>query len=199
MSNFSNIVAHAQQLLNEVLKPGDLAVDLTAGTGSDTLFLAQTVGPTGRVIAFDIQEQALAATTEKLTAAGISVSRLLESSSAIGSSVVTLIKAGHEKFSDYLDATPIGIIANLGYLPGGDKAIVTRPDSTVMALQQAAEVLAIGGRLVVVVYPGHPGGEEEGTAVDAIFAALPLKKWHVLRVEVPNCSSAPFLLVAEKC
>ena len=60
MSHLANIVSRSQRLLSEVLQPGDLAVDLTAGNGSDTLFLAQTVGPTGTVLAFDIQVQALA-------------------------------------------------------------------------------------------------------------------------------------------
>lgn len=198
MSYLSNIVVHSHQFLNEVLKPGDLALDLTAGTGSDTLFLARAVGATGRVVAFDIQEQALAATALKLEKAGVSVVRLDTDSPENNEPGVTLIAAGHERLSEYLDAAPKGIIANLGYLPGGDKNLVTRPDSTVLALQQATEALAVTGRLTVVVYPGHPGGAEEGALVDAFFKALPLKKWNVLRIEVPNGSAAPYLLVAEK-
>ena len=73
MSHLANIVSRSQQLLNEVLQPGDLAVDLTAGNGSDTLSLAQTVGPTGTVLAFDIQVQALATTTERLEQAACRV------------------------------------------------------------------------------------------------------------------------------
>lgn len=198
MSHLANIVSRSQQLLTEVLQPGDLAVDLTAGNGSDTLFLAQTVGPAGSVLAFDIQVQALTATTEKLEQAGVLVTRSDFSSPVKNVPGVTLIAASHACLPDCLHTAPKGIIANLGYLPGGDKDIVTRPDSTIAALQHATEALAIGGRLTVVVYPGHPGGEEEGMTVDALFAALSLNKWNVLRVEVPNSSAAPFLLVAEK-
>lgn len=39
----------------QVLRPGDVAVDATAGNGHDTLFLAQAVGPSGTVYAIDVQ------------------------------------------------------------------------------------------------------------------------------------------------
>ncbi len=198
MAHLSNIVSRSQQLLSEVLQLGDLAVDLTAGNGSDTLFLAQMVGPTGRVLAFDVQEQALVATAEKLEKAGVTVTRSGDSSPENSAPGVTLIKAGHERLAEYLDAAPKGIIANLGYLPGGDESLVTQPESTIAALQHSIKALTVSGRLGVVVYPGHPGGVEEAAAVGAFFAALPLKKWNVLRVEVPNGRDVPFLLVAEK-
>ena len=198
MSHFSNIVSRAQQLVSEVLQPGDLAVDLTAGNGSDTLFLAQSVGLTGQVLAFDIQEQALSATAEKLMNAGVMVTRVDPGSHVSIEAGVQLIAASHDCLAGYLSVAPKVIIANLGYLPGGDETITTRTDSTVKALQHSTELLVVGGRIAVVVYPGHPGGKEEGGAVDALFAALPMTHWQVLRVEVPNSSAAPFLLVAEK-
>jgi hypothetical protein len=198
MSHFSNIVSRAQQLLSEVLTSGDLAVDLTAGNGSDTLFLAQTVGPTGQILAFDIQEQALVNTFAKLKQAGIDVFRSGRTTRAIAPTGVTLIGASHEYLSEYLPAPPKGIIANLGYLPGGDETLTTRTDSTLAALRYSTEMLAKGGRIAVVVYPGHSGGDAEGRGVDALFAALPLKLWQVLRIDVPNSSAAPYLLVAEK-
>ena len=159
MSHLANIVSRSQQLLSEVLQPGDLAVDLTAGNGSDTLFLAQIVGPSGRVLAFDIQEQALVTTAEKLAQVGVLVTRADTSSHVNIKPGVTLVASSHACLPDFLHVAPKGIIANLGYLPGGDKDLVTRPDSTVAALLHATEALAIGGRLAVVVYPGHPGGE----------------------------------------
>ena len=48
------------------LGEGDTAVDFTMGNGYDTVFLSKTVGPTGRVIAFDIQEKALVSTEQNL-------------------------------------------------------------------------------------------------------------------------------------
>ena len=54
---------------------------------------------------------------------------------------------------------------NLGYLPGTDQVTITQTDSTVEALQQAAEVLTPGGIITCICYPGHPGGLEEAEAV----------------------------------
>ncbi|MDU4300787.1 MAG: rRNA methyltransferase, partial [Eikenella corrodens] len=57
-----NILPFAHRLLAQATPEGGIAVDATAGNGHDTLFLAQCVGSGGRVYAFDIQPQALAAT-----------------------------------------------------------------------------------------------------------------------------------------
>ena len=56
-----NILPFAHRLLAQATPAGGTAIDATAGNGHDTLFLAQCVGANGRVYAFDIQPQALAA------------------------------------------------------------------------------------------------------------------------------------------
>ena len=56
-------------LANRV-KPGDFCIDATAGNGHDTLFLCSLVGDTGRVLAFDIQQQAVENTNARLQQAG---------------------------------------------------------------------------------------------------------------------------------
>ena len=52
------------------LKEGDVAVDFTMGNGHDTEFLSKTVGESGHVFAFDIQEMALSSTEEHLKSSG---------------------------------------------------------------------------------------------------------------------------------
>ena len=47
---------------------------------------------------------------------------------------------------------------NLGYLPGGDKTIITVPKTTELALQAASSIVSSGGLISVLVYIGHPGG-----------------------------------------
>ena len=47
-----HIISWSHRLVREVLEPGDLAVDLTAGRGRDTLMLCQTVGAEGCVLSF---------------------------------------------------------------------------------------------------------------------------------------------------
>lgn len=46
-------VAHA--LWTQILRAGDRVVDATAGNGSDALFLARAVGPSGHLTIIDIQ------------------------------------------------------------------------------------------------------------------------------------------------
>lgn len=52
--------------ITEHVKEGDLCIDATMGNGNDTLLLSRLCGEKGHVLAFDIQELALAHTRERL-------------------------------------------------------------------------------------------------------------------------------------
>jgi hypothetical protein len=193
------MVSWAQTLLAQILSPGDLAVDLTAGTGRDTLSLWRRVAPDGQVLAFDLQDIALRQTGQLLVTAGAPVHAVAEGVGVDRSAPgIHLIPGCHSRLTGLLPRAPRAAIANLGYLPGGKPEIVTRPATTLAALDQVAEALTGGGRLAVTVYPGHPGGTEESAAVSAWFAALPPRTWDVLSLEVRNRGRVPFVLVAEK-
>lgn len=148
----------AHEHVAAVLRPGDLAADATAGNGHDTLFLARAVGETGRVFAFDIQPEALAATRARLEKHGVA-------------GRCEMIPDCHSAFVSRLPEQAHGalgaVMANLGYLPGGREAIVTTADGTLRMLSQAAANLRPGGILSVIAYPGHPGGDVEAAAVAA--------------------------------
>lgn len=198
-AELTRIVLWAHELLTEVLLPGDLAVDLTAGTGRDTLALWQAVGAGGRVLAFDVQEEALRQSAALLRGAGATTMRHAAGADPVGFEAgVHLLLAGHELLALHLPAAPRGVIANLGYLPGGDQALTTRRDTTLAALGQALDALLPGGRLAVVVYPGHGAGHSEAQGVEALFRGLPGSRWQVLRLSVPNKEGVPLLLVAER-
>lgn len=47
---------------------------------------------------------------------------------------------------------------NLGYLPGGDKTVITMAETTALALEAAERIVVPGGLISIVVYVGHPGG-----------------------------------------
>ncbi len=195
----TRVVSWGHELLAEKVKKNQLTVDLTAGNGYDTLMLYRLVGAGGQVIAFDIQASALESTRQRLLDAGAEIRLHTTKNSLVQRQPgVDLIEAGHETLLHYLPEAPHGVIANLGYLPGGDQQLVTRPDSTLQALESACQVLAPGGRLAVVVYPGHPGGSEEGEQVCQFFAKLNQDSFQVLEMKVANRPQAPFLLVAEK-
>ena len=112
----------ASQCLREALRPGDHAVDATMGNGQDTLLLAQLVGPTGRVDAFDIQPSALVKTRERLEEADCMAQARLH-------------LAGHETMADAVRGPVQAVVFNLGWLPGGDKEITTRVETTRRALE----------------------------------------------------------------
>lgn len=197
--HLTRIVGWGHELLAEKISNGQLTVDLTAGNGYDALMLWRLVGPSGQVVAFDIQQAALNSSQSRLEAAGASVRRWQERNEPLPQQPgVDLVEAGHQLLERYLPAAPTGVIANLGYYPSGDKRITTQPETTLPALRQSCRLLAPGGRLAVVVYCGHPGGLDEAREVDRFFSMLPDDRFQVLQLRVLNRPDAPYLLVAEK-
>jgi ubiquinone/menaquinone biosynthesis C-methylase UbiE len=179
-------VSLAHLFLGERVRPGDRVVDATCGRGRDTLRLARLVGPTGRVLGFDIQEDALAATRE-----------LLEREGCLDR--VELMAASHERLAELVVPPLHAAVFNLGYLPGGDRNVITRPAATLAALDGAFRLLVPGGRIVVALYPGHDGGLEESLAVVAWGGQIPARAaavWHCTPVNRPP--DTPQLLVVEK-
>ena len=193
------VVSWGHELLAEITNPGELAVDLTAGNGFDTLVLARLVGEAGQVVAFDIQSAALENTRQRLLTEGFAPRIHASSRHPLQRLAgIDLVADGHEHVQEYLPGAPQAIVANLGYLPGGDRQLTTRSESTLRALKQSLQQLAVGGRLAVAVYVGHPGGEAEGEAVSRFFAELDERCFQVLQLKIPNRLNAPFLLAAEK-
>ncbi|NMO96096.1 class I SAM-dependent methyltransferase [Paenibacillus lemnae] len=190
---FLSVLSFAHKLVTERLAPGGIAIDATAGTGADTLFLAQKAGRSGKVFAFDIQEQALSITQERLAKAG--TEPLAE---------VKLVHSSHAGMNDIIPASVHGkisaIMFNLGYLPaeGADKELITSPASTLPALDTALELLAPGGVITIVVYPGHPGGDQEARAVEEWCSSLsPLQAQTVMYRGLQR-SEAPYLIAIER-
>ncbi|MEZ5301070.1 MAG: class I SAM-dependent methyltransferase [Verrucomicrobiales bacterium] len=114
----------------QIVRPGDIALDATAGNGHDTLFLAGLVGEGGRVFAFDVQEAARAQTMARLGGAGLAER-------------VTFCLQNHADLAAALPADPPlrAAMFNLGYLPGSDKAVATRPGDTLAAIRAALALL----------------------------------------------------------
>lgn len=176
----------SQLLLRRTVRSGDVVVDATCGRGDDTLFLARLVGEEGQVWAFDIQEEALAAARE-----------LLDGEECL--TRVRLVSAGHERLAEYVREPVRAVVFNLGFLPGAGRGIVTRPHTTLSALKQAADLLLPGGIVAISIYTGHPGGMEEGEAVEEWAAGLPHRSFNVWKSRQLNRSeTAPYLVLVEK-
>ncbi|MFS0723384.1 class I SAM-dependent methyltransferase [Paenibacillus sp. 1P07SE] len=194
---FPSVLTLAQSWIAQRLFPGDVAIDATAGTGVDTQFLAETVGPRGSIYAFDIQPLALERTADRLDArfAGEAGSRRPK---------IVLLAHSHAHMLELLPPEVQGsvsaIMFNLGYLPDpeADQRIITGSDSTIAALTDGLELLRPGGIITAVVYPGHPGGAEEADAVTDWAASQSPSLCQCVQYRMPQKQGAPFLIAIEK-
>ncbi|MEW5921259.1 MAG: class I SAM-dependent methyltransferase [Bacillota bacterium] len=176
----------ARKIIAACLSTGDTAVDATVGNGRDTVFLARLVGGEGKVWAFDIQQQALAA-----------AARLLEQEKLTPR--VTLVHSGHECLARYAGDNLGAVMFNLGYLPGGDHSIVTRPSTTLIALETALQKLRPGGVATLIIYRGHEGGKEEEEALLSYCSGLDQTRFTVLHYCMLNqVNDPPSLLAIER-
>ncbi len=65
------ITGWCARFITEQVQPGDICIDATMGNGNDTLLLSSFCKETGHVFAFDIQEQALDHTRQRLMDADV--------------------------------------------------------------------------------------------------------------------------------
>ncbi|WP_416151861.1 tRNA (mnm(5)s(2)U34)-methyltransferase [Salipaludibacillus sp. HK11] len=186
----AGILPFARDILQKSVTTNGIAIDATAGNGHDTEFLAKLVGDNGTVYSFDIQDQAINATRDRLEITNLEKQ-------------VHLIQDGHEKLETYLSPTHHnninGAIFNLGYLPGSDKSIVTTPSTTIEAIQQLSKHLKKGGIIVLVVYHGHEEGKVEKDMLLPFVESLPQTDFHVLEYRFINQKNTPpFIIAIEK-
>lgn len=175
-------LAQARKLMEQAVRPGETVVDATAGNGHDTLFLAELTGPEGRVLAFDIQQEALDSTRIRL-------GNLTE--------CTQLILDSHDRVTDYTEGPVGGAMFNLGFLPNsGDRSVITRPETTVSAVHDLLGLLKKGGLITVCVYDGHEGGVRERDALLAYARRLREAEVDVSRYELINQKGQPPFLVA---
>jgi len=172
--------------ISPYIHEGYIAVDLTAGNGNDTCFLAEKIGVKGKVYAFDVQAIAIEETKKKLE------DKHLEDR-------VLLVHDGHENIDKYIKEKIHVAMLNLGYLPSGDKTIITRPKTTICAIRKVIKLLEIGGVLSIIVYYGHAGGQQEKDSVEEVLQNLDEKKIDVMTISYPNRkSSAPIIYLLYK-
>jgi len=171
----------AHDFLAQVITQEDIVVDATMGNGHDTLFLAKLAK---QVYAFDIQEQALEKTSQRLQEAGLTNAEL--------------ILQGHETVDQFVKEVKAAIF-NLGYLPSADKSIITQPQTTLDALNKLCHMLVKGGRIAIMIYYGHEGGDIERDAVLDYVSQLPQEEYTATIYRTLNqINNPPFLVMIEK-
>lgn len=103
----SQITQWCQAIIESQAVKEGLYIDATMGKGGDTAFLCRLAGENGHVLAFDVQEEALHLTKERLTKEELA-------------DRAELCLCGHEHMAEYAGEETVDVICfNFGYLPGG--------------------------------------------------------------------------------
>ena len=173
-------------VLENIIKEGDIVVDATVGNGYDTKYLAQKVGESGFVYGFDIQQIAIETST-----------KLLDKNNLLNR--VKLILDGHENMDKYIDREISCVLFNLGYLPRADHSVITKPDTTIEAIEKSLKLLKPHGIISIALYTGHEGGIKERNLVFDYIMALDQTYFNVLRCDFINQkNNPPQLILIEK-
>ena len=181
----TDLLSLQKQFILRHLGEGDTAVDFTMGNGYDTVFLSKTVGETGTVVAFDIQEAALSSTEQNLRKNDCPDNW-------------RLICASHDRAPEFIKGKIKAGMFNLGYLPGaGKKELTTKRSSTLPAVKSAIDMLGEDSILLVAVYPGHPEGAAEGEELTQYFSTISRFKYSIAQFRMVNSSESPFFFVIE--
>ncbi|MFV0255586.1 MAG: class I SAM-dependent methyltransferase [Erysipelotrichaceae bacterium] len=164
--NNTNLV---HTLILDLPKQPKIVVDMTCGNGHDTLFLAKNYL---KVYAFDIQPSAIAKTLDKVKSF----------------SNVKVILTDHYDFDKYLKNADL-FLFNLGWLPGGNKAIETNAHNSIKTINKCLKHLNPKGNIVITSYNGNANQIAESEAIYQLVT----NKENILcqRVSLLNQKNAP--------
>lgn len=173
-----NTLSLAHDFVQKHVPVGGFCIDATAGRGGDTLFLSRLVGDQGRVLAFDIQQQAVDITRSRLEEAGCTNAQVILDS--------------HANMENYAQAGTVdAILFNFGYLPGGDHNIYTRAESSIAAIEAGLRLLKSNAVMSLCIYHGGDNGDEEKDALLQYFRIIDSKQYTVLVTEFVNRPNNP--------
>lgn len=183
---FNTPIDYSHAIWEKILEEKDIAIDATCGNGKDSLKLALLLEKKeGLLFCLDIQEKALDATKELLQKA---VPSFYPSIQFILGSHEILPKVSKLKL----------VVYNLGYLPGADKSITTKTQSTLKSIYQALELLSPGGLICITCYPGHSEGKKEEEELTQFLSSLDPKYWSFTMTRWENRKAAPSLILLQK-
>ena len=167
----------AHQFLRAHVRPGDTVIDATCGRGNDTKLLCELTGENGRVIGFDIQQDAIDSASALLDENGLHAELHLDS---------------HANMERYAAPESVScIVFNFGWLPRGSHEIFTHADSSIAALEAGLRLLKYGGWLVLCIYYGGVNGFSERDALTDYLSQLESRFYTVLQCSFPNRTGCP--------
>lgn len=172
-----NTLDVVHDFLRRQVKPGAFCIDATAGKGRDTALLCRLVGEGGRVIAFDVQQDAVDQTRALLAAEGLQAEVVLDS---------------HANMARYAAPESVDcIVFNFGRLPGGDPHIFTTADTSLPAIDAGLSLLKPGGVMALAIYYGKENGYDEKNAILEHLKALNDRVFTVLACDWLNRKNDP--------
>jgi hypothetical protein len=170
-----NHLQMAHLLMEITVQPGDHVVDMTLGNGHDMKKLLSLCTDQGRFTGFDIAEEAIRRCSE--------IARLYPDYS---------IDLRHESHVHCDDLAPFRFaVYNLGYLPGSDKTVTTKADSTIESLTKLRAKIQSDGRISLTAYRTHDK-EEEANALACWFSSQSLYRVYSWQ-RVPDDGHAPIV------
>ena len=169
-----NALGLSHQFMAAHIRPGDFCIDATAGRGRDALFLCGLVGESGRVLAMDIQADAVEQTRALLEAEGCAHR-------------AQVVQDCHSRMGRYADpGTVDGIMFNFGWLPGGDHHTFSHADTSVAAVQAGLDLLCPGGVMTLCIYYGRENGTAERDALLAFLPTVDSRRYTVIQGDFAN-------------
>lgn len=171
----------AQQMLIPCLHEDSIVADFTLGNGYDCEFLISHSPK--YIYAFEIQKTVIENTKKRLDDKHKNVQFICD---------------GHENLLRYIEEKIDAGIFNFGYCPTGDKKITTKLITSRKAVEDALSILKLRGRLVLVLYPGHPQGKEEADYFSSYVKQLDTSLYEVCKISIENRIHCPFILCIEK-
>lgn len=179
MSRQWNALGISHRFIRQHLPKGGFAIDATAGNGGDTLMLCETVGREGRVLAMDIQPQAVENTQKLLAEKG-------------WAEIAQVVQDSHARMDQYvMPESADCVVFNFGWLPGGDHNIFTRKESSLEAIEKSLACLKPGGILCLCIYYGRNNGYEERDAILDYVRKLDHRHYTVMEVTFSNRINDP--------
>ena len=172
-----NTLGVVHEFLKQNVREGAFCIDATAGKGRDTALLCRLAGAAGKVLAFDIQQEAVDQTRALLGREGLQAEVFLDS---------------HANMEQYAEAETVdAIVFNFGRLPGGDPKIFTLADSSVKAIEAGLRLLKSGGVMAIALYYGGENGYEEKRAIEQYLKTVDDRKYTVLTCDWSNRKGEP--------
>lgn len=185
MSKQSQITHWYHEVIRSQAEREGFYIDATMGKGNDTKLLCELAKDQGRILAFDIQKEALEETEKMLK--GYEIGRKMYEDGRI-----QLILDGHEHMEMYAKSETADVICfNFGYLPGGDHRIATKVETSVEAIKKGLKILKRGGMMSLCIYSGGDTGFEEKDAILEYLRSLPAREHTVIQNTYFNRGNNP--------